>query len=485
MGQGLTIRVLRGSFWVFALRATDRGLYFFRLIILARVLSPHDFGLFGIAMLSLMTLETVSETGFRNALIQKRGEIDRYLNCSWSVTIIRAIVVFFILYFLAPIVSVFFATPAAVSVIRVIGFSIIIRAFVNIGVVYFQRDLIFGKQFVLQLSGTLVDFTVTVLVVLTTRSVWALVFGFLAGDLARSIVSYLVHPYRPKINFDLAKARELFHFGRWVFGSGVLVLLATQGDDILVGGILGTGMLGLYQMAFRISNIPTTEIVQVISQVTFPAYSKLQDDTAKLKVAYLKVAQLTAAISFPLAGLIFSLGDEFTKIVLGDKWLQMIPAMRVLVFGGLVRSLAASGGFLFRAVGKPSIDTKLQFFRLAVLAILIYPFITNWGLIGASVVALLSIFVSGVGFVLMALRIINCSVADYLTMMIPPFLSTSAAVVVGFATKKIIGEGSWELVAGMAIFIFVFLTIGYAADRLFQNGTTLMVRQGVRALKGG
>jgi lipopolysaccharide exporter len=463
---------------------TDRCFYFLRLVILARILAPHDFGLLGIAMLAMMTLETVSETGFRSALIQKRGEIGDYLDCSWSWTVIRAIVVFMLLYFMAPYVALFFGTPSATPVIRVIGLSIIIRAFVNIGVVYFHKELIFGRQFALQLSGTLADFIVAVSCVLITRSVWALVFGFLAGDLVRLVVSYLVHPYRPSINFDIGKAKELFEYGRWILGSGVLVLLATQGDDILVGGILGASMLGFYQMAFRISNAPTTEIVQVISQVTFPAYSKLQGDSEKLRAGYLKVVQLTAAISFLLTGLIFSLGEDFTKIILGEKWLRMVPAMRVLVFGGLVRSLAATGGYLFHAVGKPSIDTKLQFLRLAVLAVLIYPFIIYWGIIGASAVALLSIIVASVGFVLTALRIISCRIVDYLKMMISPLVSAGVAVAASSAAKRVIEGGGLELFALMVIFILAFLTISYTMDRLLQNGLTLTVKQGVEALRG-
>ncbi|GAI54637.1 unnamed protein product, partial [marine sediment metagenome] len=195
--------------------------------------------------------------------------------------------------------------------------------FVNIGVLYFQKELEFNKQFIYRASGTLADFVVAVAAVLILKSVWALVFGLLAGNFVRLIVSYLVHPYRPHFKLDLAKTKELFGFGKWILGSSILVFLITQGDDIFVGKLLGITFLGFYQMAYRISNAPATEITHVISQVTFPAYSKLQDNLPGLREGYLKTLQLTAFISIPLAGGIFILAPEFTTIFLGDKWMPM------------------------------------------------------------------------------------------------------------------------------------------------------------------
>ena len=322
--EQLSHRVAKGGFWVFALRITKQIFYIIRLIILARILAPADFGLLGIAMLTMMTLETFSQTGFQAALIQKKEDINAYLNSAWTVGILRGFILFIILYFIAPYVAAFFNSPQAKPIIQVIGFAILINAFTNIGVVYFQKELEFKKQFIYQFSGTLADFVIAVSAALLLRSVWALVFGLLAGNAARLVVSYFIHPYKPHISFDIVKLKELFGFGKWVLGSSILIFLITQGDDIFVGKLLGTTMLGFYQLAYKISNTPATEITHVISGVTFPAYSKLQDDIPRLREAYLKVLQLTAFLSFPLAGLIFVLAPDFTKIFLGEKWLPMI-----------------------------------------------------------------------------------------------------------------------------------------------------------------
>jgi len=321
-GETLSQKVVKGGFWVFLLRIVNRGFSLVRLIILARILSPSDFGLMGIALLTMSTLETFSQTGFQQALIQKKENIRSYLDSSWTALIFRGFILFVILYFIAPYAAIFFDAPKAKPIIQVIGFTVLFRAFTNIGVIYFQKELEFNKQFIYQFSGTLADFIVAISAVLILKNVWALVLGSLAGSIVRCLISYLIHPYRPKLNFNLEKIKELFGFGKWILGSNILAFLLTQGDDIFVGKLLGTTALGFYQMAYRVSNMPATEITHVISQVTFPAYSKLQGNIPKLREAYLKVLQFTAFLSFPIAGLIFILAPDFTKIFLGENGCQ-------------------------------------------------------------------------------------------------------------------------------------------------------------------
>src|SRR4030042_3231124 len=122
---------------------------------------------------------------------------------------------------------------------------------------------------------------------------------------------YVISSYRPRLQLNRTQARELFRFGKWIAGTSILIFLIINGDDIFVGKLLGVVMLGFYQMAYKISNTPTTEITLVISQISFPAYSKLQDNLPKLKDAFLMILKLTAFISFPLAAFIFIIAPEF------------------------------------------------------------------------------------------------------------------------------------------------------------------------------
>ena len=476
--ETLSQQVVRGGGWVFALRITEQLFGLARLIILARLLAPADFGLFGIALLAMSALETFSQTGFSVALIQKKEDIKPYLDTAWTVQLIRGTILALILFAVAPYIADFFDAPAAKSILQVIGLSVLFQGFTSVGVIYFQKELEFHKQFAYMFSGTLVNVGVAILAAFLLRSVWALVFGLLAGNIMRMVVSFLIHPYRPHLHFSYKQFKELFGFGKWIFGSSMLVFLITQGDDIFVGKFLGVAALGFYQLAYKISNMPTTEIAHVISQVTFPVYSMLQDNINKLSNAYIKVLQLTTFISMPLAGLIFILAPEFTILFLGEKWMPMVPAMQVLVLAGLVRSVVATTGPIFYAVGKPKVETRWQVVRLTVMAALIYPFTIKWGILGASIVVFLSISISSVGFSYMCIKIIKCGFKNFSKMVALPLINGIVMVSSIFALKIYTNTtGILTLFLLVGAGIFIYLGIAYLFDKHLNYRMQLLIKE--------
>jgi len=476
--ESLSKKVVRGGMWVFALRFTNRGLGFVRTIILARLLAPSDFGLLGIAMLAIATLETFSQTGFQAALIQKKENVESYLDTAWTVSAIRGIVLFLILFLFAPVVAKFFNSPQATLVIKVIAVSTLLSGFRNIGIIFFQKDLEFNKQFTYDFSAALTDVAISILLAFILRNVWALVWGGLAGHFIRFIMSYFLRPYRPHVSFNKSEFKELFGFGRWVLGSSILVFLVVQGDDIFIGKMLGVTALGFYQMAYLISNLPATEITHVISQVTFPAYSKLQNDVKRLRGAYLDTLQLTAFISLPLAGGIFILAPEFTEIFLGAKWMPMVPAMQVLVLAGLVRSIQATTGPIFLAVNRPEIEARWQTVRLLVLIILIYPLSINWGILGTSIAVFFSIFVSTLGFGFMVLKVTKCEIPSFLKTIILPFINASFMILILSILKNSNPlTGIWQFILSIGTGIICYSFVAYIFDNIFDYGMRRLIKE--------
>jgi len=476
--ESLSKKVVRGGMWVFGLRIINRGLGFVRTIILARLLAPSDFGLLGIAMLAIATLETFSQTGFQAALIQKKENVESYLDTAWTVSAIRGVVLFSILFLSAPVIAKFFNSPQATLVIKVIAISTLLSGFRNIGILFFQKELEFNKQFIYELSATLVDITIAITLAFMLRNVWALVWGGLAANFVRLFMSYILHPYRPHVRFDKGEFKELFGFGRWVLGSSILGFLVVQGDDIFVGKMLGVTALGFYQMAYLISNLPATEITHVISQVTFPAYSKLQNDVKRLRGAYLDTLQLTAFVSIPIAGGIFILAPEFTEIFLGAKWMPMVPAIQVLVLAGLVRSIQATTGPIFLAVNRPEIEPRWQTVRLLVLIILIYPFSINWGILGTSIAVFFSTFVSTLGFGFMVLKVTKCELSSFSKTIILPFINASFMVLILSILKNSNPlTGIWQFILSVGTGIICYSFVAYIFDKVFDYGMLRLMKE--------
>ncbi len=465
----LSTKVVRGGMWLFALRMINRGLGLVRTIVLARLLSPEDFGLFGIAMLSISILETFSKTGFNAAVIQRRENVEPYLDTAWTVSVIRGIVLFICLFFASPFIAKFFNSTQAESVIRVIAISTILYGLRNIGILFFQKELNFGRQFFYELSGTIVDVSVAITLAIKLRNTWALVYSGLAANFVLLFVSYLVHPYRPKLKFEMEKFQELFRFGKWVLGSGILIFVITQGDDVFVGKVLGVTALGLYQMAYAFSNLPATEICHVISQVTFPAYSKFQDDIPRLRKAFFRVFHFTAFLSIPLAAGILIMAPDFTRIFLGEKWTLMIPAFQILAFWGIIRSLGATVGPVFQSVGRPEALTKLQSLVLLLLCIFIYPFSMKWGILGTSLAVVLSTFFPNVAATFLVVKMIKCRGMVLLKSLCWSLANTGIMVVSIITVKNYLISyiGMTQFVLIIILGISIYLGTSYAFRNLF------------------
>ncbi|MFC1934580.1 oligosaccharide flippase family protein, partial [Chloroflexota bacterium] len=349
--------------------------------------------------------------------------------------------------------------------------------------IYFQKELEFNKQFFYQVTGTLADFAVAVSVALVFKSIWALVFGFLAGNIIRLFVSYLIHPYRPRLSFDSGKVKELFGFGKWILGSSILIFLITQGDGIFVGKLLGVTLLGFYQMAYRFSNAPATEIAHVISQVTFPAYSKLQDNLPGLRKAYLKTLQFTAFISVPLTGGIIILAPEFTSIFLGEKWMPIVPVMQVLALWGAIRSMGSTA-IIFRSIGKPRIITILQVARLILMAAIIYPLSIKWGILGTSLAVLLSILPIEPFTIYLIIKITQCRARVFGKQVILPVLGTLVMCGALLALKYLLLDnvGVFSFFALVAIGVITYAGMTVLLDRLLGYNMTANIKESLGLL---
>jgi PST family polysaccharide transporter/lipopolysaccharide exporter len=388
-GGDLTERTFKSGIWAAMMNIADRSLQLVMVAILARMLSPADFGLLGIALLTLTAFRRFTKIGFDEALIQKASaNVDTFLNTYWSVEIIRGVVLAGLLLLLAPVVAGFFDEPRATPILRVIAITPVLLGLRNPGIVYFRKNLDFHKQFIYTMSGSVTNFVVALAVAIATQSVWALVFGYVAADAARLVTSYVTHDYRPWPELDFAAARDLFGFGKWMTGSGIVYFIINQGDDAVIGWVLSAASLGLYQVAYQFAKAPATEISQVISGVAYPAYSQLQDDIPALRSAFYRTLQVTTFIAFPAAVGIGTVAPTFVRAVFGVQWLPMVPVMQLVAAYGLFIALGSTYAPVWKALGRPDFMTKIGVARLVLTAVIIIPATQQYGIAGTAAAVL-------------------------------------------------------------------------------------------------
>lgn len=386
-GEGIAERTVKGGLWMTATNVADRALQILLLVVLARLLAPADFGLMGIALLTLGALRRFSRIGFQEALIQRiEADVDDYLHTAWTVEVLRGVILASITYLAAPFIASFFSEPRALDVLRLVAISPLVNGLRNPAVVYFRKNLDFYKQFAYVMSGSIVNFVVAIALGLALRNVWALVFGYVAADVTRLMVSYGMDRFRPIPEMDVEYIRELFAYGKWITGTEGLLFLANEGDDAVVGYVLGAASLGLYQVAYRIAKAPASEVSAVVSSVTFPVYSKLQDDMDSFRQVFFKTVQVTTFVSFPVSVGIIATAPTFVRGFLGPAWEPVIPVMQLIGVYSLLISLGSTFGPVWQALGRPDYITKLVGFRVVLMAIMILPATEQFGIVGASVV---------------------------------------------------------------------------------------------------
>ncbi|MBI5044744.1 MAG: lipopolysaccharide biosynthesis protein [Candidatus Levybacteria bacterium] len=380
-----------GVSWVSGFRVSSRVITFFRIIVLARILSPSQFGLFGIATLVLAFLEILTETGINVFLVQQDDEIDHYIDNAWLISILRGTVIFFAILLLSPLIAMFFNSPHVVSLLQLISLVPLIRGFINPSIVKYQKNFHFQKEFYYRLVIFLFDSFVAVTLAVLTKDASSFVWGLVAGAILEVFLSFIfLHP-RPHFTTNFTHVKRIIHSGKWVTLFGVFNFIAQKGDNIMVGRIMGTTSLGIYEMGYNLSTLPISEVSDVVNKVVFPIYVKIRNDYQRLRIAFFKIMLIVSSVVILFSTTIFLLPKEVIILFLGEKWLDVFPILKILAIYGLLRGILGTTASLFLSLKKQRYVAIMTFVRVITLMVLVYPFTMQWGLHGTSMSALLSV----------------------------------------------------------------------------------------------
>lgn len=466
-------RAVKSGIWVSATKLSLRMSQVLMLIVLARLLSPRDFGLMGVALLTLSATRQFTKIGLNAALIQqKEKNVNEYLDTTWSLETGRALLIFGVLFISAPYIAGFFDEPNSTNLIRVLGVAPIFYGLRNPGVVYFEKNLSYHKEFVLESTGAVVQFVVAVSYALWSPTVWALVFGSIARPATRCVLSYVLHDYRPWPSFDFEVARELIDYGKWITGSSIVMYIYSQGDDAFVGWFLSATALGFYQYAYRITDKPPSDVSGVISKITFPMFSELQNDTDKLRNALIETSRLTAFVVFPITFGIALVAPSFVPVVLGEEWTPMIRTMQILALYGLMHGITRNFGGLWKALGRPDLNFKLGLFRVTLIAILIWPATARWGIEGtALVVVVIYIFPMLPIDVFLTSTLIECRSIQLYREFAYPFIAAAAMFGSLWVVREITELSHIvELLTFVPVGAIIYFSVAYVLSKQFDWG---------------
>ncbi len=402
----------------------ERGLGFISTLILVRLLTPADFGMVAMAFSFIFMAEILTAFAFDIALIHNQSAgVDHY-NSAWTANLILGCLVAVIMLACSHPISVFYGAPELVTLICVLALGPVASALDNIGVVAFRKELDFRKEFIFQVSRKVIGFCVTIPLAIILQSYWALVFGSLASKIGGMMLSYWVHPFRPKISFK--EIGSLLRFSRWMLLNNVVNFLKERSTDFFIGRIRGPGQLGIYNISYEFANLPTFEIGAPINRALLPGFAKLKDDVDGLRRSFQSAVGLVALIAIPVGAGLFSIAPVMVPVVLGEAWMAGIPVMEVLSISSSILVFHGTIVTLFIAVGRPREATLVNFIFVVILVLGLSLLTRDYGATGAAISMLSACVLTTPIYLLQLRRFIGERFRQFIAVIIRPTLAAAA-----------------------------------------------------------
>ncbi|MFN4019890.1 MAG: oligosaccharide flippase family protein [Erythrobacter sp.] len=337
MNLGARGAVLQGAVWMGAARIVVNLTAFASTIILARLLSPADFGLVAIATAAATVLAMVSELSLTQALIKFEDPCDDDFHSAWTLNLMRAVALATALLALAPALAVAYADPRLVPVMAVVAVSNAIRALENPRIVMFRRALNFRPDFQFDVAEKMAAFVFAVALAVVLRSYWALILGTLAGTLARIVLTYAMMPYRPRLRLN--RWRSLLSFSIWLTLAETVKAINLRAVPLVVGAFLPTGAVGQFTLGERVASMPVRESVSALQATLFPAFSRMAHDLPRMRAAYVRAQAMTCLFAAPMGFGLAALAEPVVQVLIGAKWLPSVPIIRAVAITSSIMAI--------------------------------------------------------------------------------------------------------------------------------------------------
>lgn len=380
--------------WQATQYAATQAVYFLRLLILARLLAPDDFGLLAIATVSVGVLLGLSELGMVSAIVQRPNVTETQYDVAWTVGVLRGAAVAGCLALAAPSVARLFGEPGAAPIIAALALRPAIEALASIETARLTKELRFRELAAIRVPPAVVD-TVVAVVLAGRFGVWALVAGALAGSACTVILSYVLAPRRPRFVLRADAAASLLRYGRWVLLIGVVSLAGSAAAQAVISSVLGAASLGVYFLASKVAFLPTNVASGVVGTVAFPLYAGDRDAVATGDV-FRALLTGQAVVILPAYALLIALAPGLEQ-VLGPRWAGTAPVVQILAAASVIGLFGEAVGPVLMGRGRPDQVLVLEVIQSGVWLGCVWPLVGAFGVTGAALAWLAGNAASQVG----------------------------------------------------------------------------------------
>ncbi|TDN98216.1 MOP flippase family protein [Sunxiuqinia elliptica] len=377
--MSLKQKTINGLFWSFIDSFANQGVQFIVGIILARILSPREFGLIGMLTIFIAISQSFVDSGFSNALIRKKDCTQEDYSTVFYFNLLVGILLYLILFFSASPISSFFKEPQLTLLLKILGLGVVFNAFGLIHRTILTKEINFKLQTRVSLVASIGSGSIAVTMALLGYGVWSLVVLTLARFGLNTLFFWIWAKWKPLHVFSKKSFNELFAFGSKLLLSGLIDTIYRNVYYLIIGKYFSAKELGFYTRADQFKAFPSQNLNNIIRRVSYPVLSSIQEDTDKLKQAYQKIIRTTMFVTFCLMLGMAAVAKPMIVTLIGEKWLPSVIYLQMLCFVGMFYPLHALNLNMLQVQGRSDLFLKLEIIKkvLAVPTIIIGIF---WGI---------------------------------------------------------------------------------------------------------
>ncbi len=358
--MSLKDKTIKGASWSFVDNIAGSGITFLVGIVLARLLTPEEFGLIGIITIFIAVFNSIVDSGFSNALIRKNDAKQIDYNTAFIFNLILSIFVFIVLFFLAPLIGNFFKEPQLVPLTRVMSIIVLINAFALVQRTLLVKKVDFKTQTKVSVIASSSSGVIGLSMAFTGFGVWSLVAQQLSRQFLNTFFLWVYNKWRPQLEFSIKSFKELFNFGWKLLVSGLIATIWTQLYQIVIGKFYTTAALGQFTRAKQFTDIFSSNLTGVVQRVSYPVLSSIQDEKDRLKQGYKKIIKTTMFFTFTLMLGLAAVAKPMVLVLIGEKWLPSVEFLQILCFSAMLYPLHAINLNMLQVKGRSDLFLILE-----------------------------------------------------------------------------------------------------------------------------
>lgn len=379
--MSLKQKTIHSIFWSALQQFGRQGFSFVFSIILARMLLPEQFGYIAMTMVFINISMTLIDSGLTQSLIREDDDCQQGFSTVFWFNLGMSIVLYFILYCVAPYIAGFYDQPILHNLIRWQALIIIIHALSLIQETQMVKRLDFKSQLLASLPSIVLAGCIAIYMAYEGFGIYAIAAYYIFDAAFKSILLWIISPFVPKFSFDLASFKYHFKFGSHLTLSGILDTAFNELYNIILGKFFSPAHLGYFNRAYSMQRIPVSNLSNILNKVTYPIFAKIKSNNAKLREAYTKLLLFVVFLVTPTLLFMGILGVPIFRIVLTEKWLPAVPYFKILCLAGIVYPLSSYNINLLKIKGKSEIILQLQLYKKFIFALSLSA-IVLWGMYG-------------------------------------------------------------------------------------------------------